>query len=227
MKLMSAGILAAVLLHTTALAAPDTEELERWFQSDEPGAPGESVAHVSDGELSFLETAAVGDVHHHHNALSLPASSLRDGWVRLEQCHANLDPVGRVQITFREGRVRDLVVRSTQNVGAAWVEGASVQLRDVRRNARICLEAWTRALQANADGSYTLRNGPFMRKFLDGYYPMRVSMDLDYGDAGLNVVGVAPPAQQGFEVSRGPGELVYDAVFEGRLVTEITFRRAE
>lgn len=219
------GGVLALFLSVGVLAAPNpgAEALERWFQSDDPAPPDASVADVNGGQLSFLAQPPARAVHHHQNALSIRSSSLRDGWVRLAQCHHNLDAVSRVAIQFREGRVRDLVIRKAENIGSATVEGASVELSDVRPGASLCLEAWTRALRRNPDGTYRLRSGPFMRKFLDGYYPMRVSMRIEYGDSGLDPVAISPSAQQGFEVEHGSGELSFDAWFEGRLVTEITF----
>lgn len=207
-----------------AAAAPSAEELERWFESEDPAPPrGTSIDDVNGGSLDFLEHRPRRPVHHHQNALAIHASSLRDGWVRLSQCHHNLDPVSRVEITFREGRVRDLTVRETRNIGSAVVDRANVRLENVQPGASLCLDAWTRALRQQEDGTYSLRSGPFMRKFLDGYYPMRVSMTIDYGDAGLDPVAVSPLAQDGFRVEQGAGELSFDAWFEGRLVTEVTF----
>lgn len=224
MKGVLTAAFALSLSAGAAMAAPlSAEALERWFQSDDPAPPDSSVADVNGGHLSFLHAKPARPVHHHQNALSIAPSSLRDGWVRLAQCHHNLDAVSRVHIQFRPGRVRDLVIRRADNIGDASVEGASVKLTDVGHGASLCLEAWTRALRQNDDGTYSLRSGPFMRKFLDGYYPMQVSMKVDFTDSGLDPVAITPAAQKGFEIERGTGELSYEAWFEGRLVTEITF----
>jgi len=105
----------------------------------------------------------------------------------------------------------------------AWVEGPSVQMANITANARLCIQAWTRALFINDDGSYSLKNGPFMRRFLDGYFPLRVSMDIRYSGTGLKPTHVLPAEQKGFEVWRKKDRIGFDAVFEGKLRTEFGF----
>jgi hypothetical protein len=63
-----------------------------------------------------------------------------------------------------------------------------------------------------------------MRRFLDGYYPMRVSMQIDYASSGLQLIAMKPERQQGFDVTEQDGSLAFDAWFEGRLKTEFLFR---
>lgn len=221
------GVLALLgaLLHAVAAQArePTPAELERWFNSDELEVPGASTANVNEGQLVFLGSAPAKPVHYHANFLEIRPSSLRDGWVRLTQCHTNIDRVGRAQILFRKGRTRGLAITAADNIDQAWVEGDSVQLRNIHARARLCVAAWTRALTAHGDGSYSLISGPFMRKFLDGYYPMHVSTDVRYSGTGLNLVSVSPTAQTGFRVWEKPAEVRYDAWFEGRLKTELRF----
>lgn len=217
------GLLAATVV-AAALARDYTrEELERWFASDDPGPPEYSTEHVNEGNLVFLSHAPKKAVHHHHNALTIMPASLTDGWVRMQQCHTNLDRVPRAQILFREGRIRDLKIDTRLNIENAWVEGPSVQLTNIDSDARLCISAWTRALFNNEDGTFTLYNGPFMRKFLDGYYPMRVSMDVDFSDTGLQLLYVSPQEQEGFHISEAGSKVSFDAWFEGRLKTEFHF----
>ncbi len=176
---------------------------------------------VSDGELRFLAEPPADAVHHHHNAVSLAARSRVDGWVRLRQCHSHLDDVARAQVLFRAGHVRNIEVTESRNIGRAWVEDNSVQLTDVGKDARLCIDAESLALVANGDGSYKLSNGPFMRRFLDGYYPMRVSSEVALADSGLRFAGITPAHQPGFSVELTAGSIQFDAWFEGRLQTEI------
>jgi hypothetical protein len=112
-------------------------------------------------------------------------------------------------------------VLSFKDIDAVWVEANSVQLTNVRPGASLCVSARTRALEANADGSYTLRSGPFMRRFLDGYYPMRVSMDIEIADGDLRLLGTEPRRQAGFEVEETGSGVRLDALFEGRLKTSV------
>ena len=203
---------------------PSMAELERWLESDELMPPSVSTDHVNEGTLVFLTQRPARQVHHHQNHLVIDADSLLNGWVRLRQCHAHLDRVPRAQITYNRERIRDLQIITSGNIEKSWVEDNTVQLRNVQENARLCVQAWTRALKANDDGSYSLRNGPFMRRFMDGYYPMRVSMQIDYAASGLQLVAMKPERQQGFDVTEQDGRLAFDAWFEGRLKTEFLFR---
>ena len=202
---------------------PSMEELERWLESDELLPPSVSTDEVNEGNLVFLNQRPNKPVHHHQNHLVINAASLRNGWVRLRQCHDHLDRVPRAQITYNRERIRDLQITSSGNIEQSWVEDHTVQLRNIQENARLCVQAWTRALKANADGSYSLRNGPFMRRFLDGFYPMRVSMQIDYAASGLRLIAMKPERQQGFDVMEQDGTLAFDAWFEGRLRTEFLF----
>jgi hypothetical protein len=210
--------LVALLLALTPIAGPATEDTEdAWFDADLEAR----VAAVNEGDLVFLSEAPADPVHHHHNRMTLDRGSLRDGWVAMTQCHRHLDAVPRAQIVYHEDRIRDLAVLSFEDIDAVWVEANSVQLTNVRPGASLCVSARTRALEANADGSYTLRSGPFMRRFLDGYYPMRVSMDIEIADGDLRLLGTEPRRQAGFEVEETGSGVRLDALFEGRLKTSV------
>jgi hypothetical protein len=185
----------------------------------------DSAEHVNEGALSFLATPPDRPVHHHQNRIRIDPDSLISGWVELAQCHDNLDAVPSAQITFRDGFVRDLKVRAFSLIEHAWIEGASVQLRNVQPGARLCLSAQTRALRSTGNGFFNLFNGPYMRKFLDGYYPMHVTLEVGYPAQILTLIDISPSAQPGLEVVEQPGEIRIDAVFEGELQTLIQFQR--
>ncbi len=198
----------------------EREALEKWFETDTSEPP----VVINEGQLDFLATAPTGEVlHHHQNKVKITAESLEDGWAQLEQCHDNLDQAAAMQITFRDGYIRDMKITEQRNIGKAWVEGSSLQLSKVGADARICLQASTRALRIQDDGSYALLNGPYMRKFLDGYYPMQVSMQIEYPADLLKVAAITPAAQTGFTVLQQHGSVGFDALFEGELRTSIQF----
>lgn len=209
------GTLASLLLCLgSSLALAETTDAEF-----------DGTATVNEGPLRFLAAPPAKAVHHHQNRIRIEADSLASGWVSLAQCHDHLDAVPRAQITFREGFVRKLRIDLASGIGAAWVEGASVQLEKVAPGARLCLSAETRALRETGDGSFALANGPYMRRFLDGYYPMRVTLDVVYPQARLSLAGVSPRQQPGLAIVKRPGEIRLDALFEGELRTLIEFRQ--
>lgn len=197
--------------------------MERWLNSDDLEPPNYQKAEVNDGVLFFLTEKPLKSVHHHHNAFTLYKTSLEDGWIKLQQCHSNMDRVPRVQVVFNEERIRDIKVLKSDAIEKAWVEKNTVQLENVKDNARLCIEAWSRALFKNKDGSYRLMNGPFMRKFLDGYFPIHVTIDVDFTATNLQLVSVEPAAQRGFKVTQTAKTVNIDTLFEGRLKTKLTF----
>jgi hypothetical protein len=177
------------------------------------------ASRVNEGELHFM-LSVPSHAHQHHNSIRMATDSLSTGWVKLRQCHRNLDAVSSAQIVFHPDRIRDLTLEGFEQIGAAWVEGASIQMRDIGREAMLCLSAESRSLHDNLDGSYSLRNGPFMRRFLDGYYPMQVTMDIQI-PSGFRVHSVQPLEQPGFRIWQEAGMVNVDARFEGRLSTVI------
>lgn len=183
----------------------------------------ESAATVNEGPLHFLESPPARPPHHHQNHIRIDAESLATGWVGLAQCHDHLDAVPSAQITFREGFVRDLEVEVATHIEAAWVEGATVQLRNVEPGARLCLSAQTRALRDTGSGYYNLSSGPYMRKFLDGYYPMRVTLAIDYPAAQLKPLDISPPPQPGLDIVELPGSIRMEALFEGEFRSLVQF----
>jgi hypothetical protein len=201
------------LAHTAAAAM--TED-EMFFKG---------AAEVNEGELLFLTDAPAAPVHHHQNHIVVTEASLVDGWVRLSQCHSHIDAVPSSQITYGDGRIRDLRVTRFDHIGKAWVEGNTVQMRDIAHEATICIEAETRALEPDGQGGFMLKNGPYMRGFLDGYYPMHVTMTVRLQVAGLRFLDIEPAPQPGFKVNAVEGEVGFDTLFEGRLNTRIRFFR--
>jgi len=211
-----AGLLRIVVLclwPLACLAGAGADEWDDFASTDD----------VNEGELEFLPAPPNGPVHEHHTVIGLLPHSLADGWVDLDQCHANIDAVASAQVVFHAGRIRDLVVTEHAGIGRAWVDGPTVQLEQVGRGARLCIRAQTRALSKNARGGYVLRNGPFMRRFLDGYYPMRVRMQVGFDEGVLAYAGISPQARPGLRVWHTDGLVGYDAWFNGRLTTDISF----
>ncbi|MCB1866066.1 MAG: alpha/beta hydrolase [Chromatiales bacterium] len=188
-----------------------------WFEQIE------RARAVNEGELRFLDPAPPQPVHHHRNRMKIDPAALESGWVALEQCHEHLDAVPAAEVVYRAGGIRDLTIVATRNIGRAWVDGDSVQLEDVGHAALLCVAAISQALQRDGERGYLLANGPFMRRFLDGYYPMRVSLEVEFPPEQLAFRGVTPEPQPGLRVDQHLGHVSVDASFEGRLRTELRF----
>ena len=201
---------------------PTEEELERWFESDETGPP-----HTNYGageQLEFLTAPAAKPVPRSRTRLSLSEQSLKDGWVAVSQCHDGLDPVPDAEVVYRFRRMRALKVTSHHGIAGVRVAGQSVQLKDAARGASLCveLEAWL--LQPTADDQYHLRYGPFMRKFLDSYFPLQVQFTVTYPAERLRLLTVSPPPGEGFSHEAGVGHDRFEAWFRGKLTFELLFQ---
>jgi len=202
------------------------EQLEQWFNDDSISDEERALA-VNEGELEFLAKQPEQAVHYSQNILTISKDSLRSGWVGLKQCHVNLDAVAALQIVYRYKRMRHLMVESFEGIERSWIEANSVQLEGIQRGAKLCIRADVGILYSDKDGSAVLRNGPFHRKFLDGYYPMHVSLEIKYPADLLRYENISPMMQPGLSVTQGKNSLHVDAWFEGELRTEVSFSRVD
>ncbi len=178
---------------------------------------------INGGELHFFTLPPPGRVHQHVKRLIITPESLRTGWVQNEQCHYALDPVPELEVVFNPERVRDLRILRADHVGKAWVEGASVQLQNVRPDAVLCLASENHILQGSGGGErYMLIAGPFMRRFLDGYFPMKVVLSVDYPADLLTLHDVGPAPLKPTPLP-DDGHLELIALFEGKLFVAMQF----
>ena len=169
-------LLAAIVSLSAAQSAAVEDD---WTEIDRQLELEQKALEVNEGEPKLLERPPEAASHHHQNRLLITQQSLNDGWVTMYQCHSDLDAVPATQIVYAEGSVRDLNVLSSHNIGSVSIEGHSVQLKDIEAGSEVCVSADRRALFYE-NGQYVLRLGPFMRRFLDGYYPMRVQIEVCY-----------------------------------------------
>jgi len=218
---LSAGI--SLLLVCLPLAGAEPAAPSEWPDwVDRQESLRQRIAAVNEGDLTFLDDAVDRTVHYHDGRIAISAQSLVDGWVSLEQCHYNLDRVAAAQILFRPERSRALEVLSYRNIDAAFAEANSIQLRGVGDASEICLRGESRALRLLGPDVFELQNGPFMRRFLDGYYPLRLSLRVEY-PSRLTLADFDPQSQAGFDVRQTPGRVEVEAFFEGRLNTRFRF----
>lgn len=209
------GLALLVLLGSVAVAGAE----DGWPDSD----PVADSASVNEGELTFLGAApAVRRVLRTRNYLTITPDSLAGGWVMLEQCQSDLDPVPALEIVYRYHGMRDLRVTSSAGVAAAVVTGDTVQLTGIRPGGEVCIAAGVQVLLPDGAGGYRLQSGPFHRRFLDGYYPLRLDYRVEW-PAGLLLKSVTPAPQPGFAVSSGSDFLQIDTLFEGMLIIELRF----
>jgi hypothetical protein len=210
----------SAFLFSTLLIAPSLSALAAATEED---LFFKGTASVNEGQLRFLEGLPDKPLYHFRNHVLITDSSLDDGWVRITQCHENLDAVPNLQIVYGAGKIRNLVIRSSQHVGRSWVEANSVQMQDLRPGASVCISAESRTLEPDQLGGHILKSGPYMRRFLDGFYPMRVSLTVELASDRLRYENAQPSPQPGFSLRQLGREIRYEAYFEGMLRTELRF----
>jgi hypothetical protein len=216
----------SLFVSITGMKSSDIEDREKWFYDDNDDAEARALA-VNEGNLEFLSSPPEKPPHELHNKFKINSESLSDGWIDLVQCHENLDKVAEAQILYHPRRTRNIKVLSSVGIERTWVEKNSVQMTDITENARICISAEVHSLYSNFDGTYSMRNGPFHRRFLDGYYPMRVTMDVELPEGELSFGAIEPVEQVGFKVDHNNQGMRVDALFVGQLNIEIYFDSAE
>jgi len=185
--------------------------------------PAATASEIADQDLRLLTGPVVPAPHHHSKHLIIRLDSLKSGWVVDRQCHEHLDPVPAMQVVFGAGKVRNLRITRHENIGSAQVEGNSVQLQQIRANAVLCLESENHALGFDSTlNQYVLTSGPYMRRFLDGYFPMQVSLNVEYPAQLLRLVEIQPPELRPGAGTQ-PGRVQINVLFEGELRIRLRF----
>jgi len=215
---MTARVVRILPVLGLVLCAAAGAEDASWPDTDVDAAAG-----INEGTLVFLTAAPERRILQTRNRLIIGTKSLSSGWVMLEQCQANLDPVAEIEIEYRYHGLRRLRVLSATAMESARVEGNSVQLTGVERGGEVCIAAEVQVLRVDGAGGYRLQSGPFHRRFLDGYYPLQLDYRVEWPDTRLALVSISPPAQAGFTVHAQPGVLHIETLFEGMLTIELQF----
>ncbi len=221
MRIFLFGILLALFVPVWADTDPSHQALEDWFESDDQATP--YIDNISEGELRFLPKSPRKRVPTMVNQITISNSSVETGWVNIHQCHEDLDPITAVEVVYRYHKMRGLKIISTKNIKKAWVEGLSVQLEEVSHKASLCVSLQARILYKEGEKHFALRNGPFERRFLDGYYPLHIQLTVQYPTNKLHFMGSTPGAEPGFTVRQTDASVIVDAWFEGKLMTELFF----
>lgn len=216
---MMAGRLLGILLSLPLTAQAEFSQQALDWLNDDSEQP--DARQVNEGQLTFLAPISDRRVLHSTSELFISPASLDNGWVELRQCYRQLDPVGRTAVVYSYRQLRNLAVTHTEHIGSAHVDQQTVNLEDVGEEAELCIRAEVANLKSLGGGRYRISTGPYHRKFLDGYYPFRISLQIHYPPQLLRVKRISPQAQPGFEPRIQDNRLDIDTWFEGRLLIDI------
>jgi hypothetical protein len=179
---------------------------------------------VTGNELRFLAARPDPEGYWYESRVMLDADSLTTGLVQLRTCHHQLDPTHRIVIAFNAERVQHIAVASAQGVGSAEVVNKRVELRDVQRGGSVCVDLTSRALDAT-DSGWRLHAGPLMRRYLDGYLPMRAKLSFGWPKGLLALAHTEPQVQPGVLLTQAEDGAQLDITFAGRMRATLDLTR--
>lgn len=207
------------LLIPVMLAAAEPPLDESWLDDE-----SESQAlQVNEGQLNFIAPIHDQSILYSDTHLWITSESMQTGWVKMQQCYRHLDMVGRTDVVYAYREMDNLQVTRAEQIAQIRVKPHWVELEDVGKGAELCVQAKVRILQRLSDKTYGMHNGPYHRKFFDGYYPYHVSLTVHYSSNEMQLKRVQPEPQDGFYVTEKTGVLNIDSWFEGELRIGLEF----
>lgn len=180
-----------------------------------------------DGELRFLATRPDPGAYWYESRVQISEDSLRTGVVQLATCHRQLDPNQKIVIVFNPERVQAIRVVSSEGVESAEVRGHQVEMAQVQRGGHICIDLSSRALDRVDERTWRLNAGPLMRRYLDGYLPMRAQLAFQWPDGLLRVRETRPAAQPGVRIGTSNAGAQLDLSFAGRMTATVDLVRGD
>lgn len=125
------------------------------------------------------------------NHLTINPQSLDNGWIAFQQCHNQLDPVPKIEVAYHPVNIKDLHIQTYEKIENVTVKAHSVELINVKKGAKVCIQGQSKTLKIDKEG-FKLTRGPYMRKFLDGYYPMIVEETIEMKQMKTQLVEQSP-----------------------------------
>lgn len=209
-----------ILLLVSFTASGFTDEEERWLNEID----NENISETSEGQLRFLDPSSNINTLHSTNTLIISQKSIDDGWVDLHQCYINLDQLPEVDITYFYKTIKNLKIISINNIDSAEVKKQNITLKNIKKNPEICVSAEVRVFYQNPDLTFSLINGPYHRRFLDGYYPYHITLNIKFPGDILQLQETIPEQTKNFLISVKRNSLLVDTTFEGILNIETKFK---
>lgn len=191
-----------------------------WFDDDWE----DRVDNLSEGELIWYKGTPREGTSLTSLSIRFLETSAREGWVEVGQCHSQLASAPAAQLIFDGRPVRKLRVEKVVNIKKVGIEGESVQLSGLKTGAEICVRSEQQVLHRLDKHHWALISGPFQRRFLDGYYPMQLELNVEWPEGQWRYMKIKPT--DGPVVRTTDGQLHLQAHFSGLLKTALVFQRA-
>jgi hypothetical protein len=165
------------------------------------------------------------------NSLTISKQSLTNGWIRFDQCHYQLDPVAKIEVSYHPEKTKSLKVLSNNGINQVEVVGSFVVLQGVKKGAQVCISGSSKTLTPEGR-RFSINRGPYMRKFLDGYFPMIVEESIQLeDDVSAKLISQTPNLENSSnnqnKKSKDISDLTFKYAFEGVLQAHYLFERQD
>ena len=188
-------------------------EERAWLEDDSSAQARE----ISSGELRWVTPDKTLNQYRLENTLTVHPESLKTGWIDFSQCHYQLDPRIAVEIVYGVKRTQNLKVISSQRIGHIETAEDHITLTDIQKNAQICISGKTKVLNQLSPNHYKMLRGPYMRRFLDGFYPMQVTETIRWQGVPIKLNDLTTHSALGYDFKVSDTELIANYWFEGLL----------
>lgn len=171
----------------TLIAQDDLSDLtpeERAFFEDDSFF---ETLEVQETPIKWIDPNKTHGQYALENTITILPDSVKTGVVGFTQCHLNLDEIRAIDIVYNPQTTKTLRVISTKGISQSKAFTSKIELYGVEKGAEVCIEGKNKTLEFNqTNQSWRLARGPYMRKFLDGYYPMHVAETISWPSETLN-----------------------------------------
>ena len=194
------------------------EELEAWFNEDE-----NLPIQVDKGQLLLLPKTD-HKILHSISQIYITPESIKTGWVKIEQCYKHLDPINLTEIVYQYQFIKNFHITDSKNIQSATINQNRIVLKNITKQSLLCIEADVKILNKNPDSTYSIKNGPYHRRFLDGYFPFHVTLVISYPESLLKIKHPNPANATGLSLKEEKNKVIYDNVFAGQLTINTVFQ---
>ncbi len=141
---------------------------------------------VQDTPVKWVPAQKTQNQYALKNAITLTDETLKTGFVQFSQCHTHLDAIRAIDIVYNPQTTQELEVLSSKKIQTVTAHAAKIELKNVDKGAEVCVAGKVKTFHFNEQNQqWNLQRGPYMRKFLDGYYPMHVQETIQWPDIAI------------------------------------------